>query len=368
MFSQFTGRSDGVYSYVNAASAMLAGIVGISLKDNGSSIVPDTSSEAVHVDVLNNPNVDVQRADFNAAPNASKSDADLISMVSLSTDAVLALDLIAKFGGLGAASATLAKVAIVIASANSVAMKLVPAAVAGFTDLGESHTIPLYSDNLDTMKVSKNTFSPIGSSAGSSYTPYLMEEFLYEKPFVNLALNDSRTMDSLSKMSESARESSTLNRSCFYGADVVDTAQLCEAGLYGKIDSLVARSDAPKDSSGKFIYNGTNDKGDSIYNDTLQSYGSFKRQNYAVFQNSPLKFSSSSDWSSVGMKMDRWEKVDGLSPDGDLAPKSVPIRHVERYNVPAITVDNWIEKYSFVVDDLMPHRLRQIRMNFNYQE
>lgn len=125
---------------------------------------------------------------------------------------------------------------------------------------------------------------------------------------MNLALNDSRTMDSLSKMSESARESSTLNRSCFYGADVVDTAQLCEAGLYGKIDSLVARSDAPKDSSGKFIYNGTNDKGDSIYNDTLQSYGSFKRQNYAVFQNSPLKFSSSSDWSSVGMKMDRWKR------------------------------------------------------------
>ena len=36
--------------------------------------------------------------------------------------------------------------------------------------------------------------------------------------------------------------------------------------------------------------------------------------------------------------------------------------------LPAITVDNWIEKYSFVVDDLMPHRLRQIKMNFNYQE
>ena len=47
---------------------------------------------------------------------------------------------------------------------------------------------------------------------------------------------------------------------------------------------------------------------------------------------------------------------------------NVPIRHVERYEVPAITVEDWIEKYSFVVDDLMPHRLRQIRMNFNYQE
>ena len=55
-------------------------------------------------------------------------------------------------------------------------------------------------------------------------------------------------------------------------------------------------------------------------------------------------------------------------PDGRLAKKSVPVRHVERYEAPAITVDDWIEKYSFVVDDLMPHRLRQIRMNFNYQE
>lgn len=68
------------------------------------------------------------------------------------------------------------------------------------------------------------------------------------------------------------------------------------------------------------------------------------------------------------MKVDRWEKVDGLHPDGSENKKGVPIRHVERYEVPAITVDDRIEKYSFVVDDLMPHRLRQIRMNFNYQE
>ena len=41
---------------------------------------------------------------------------------------------------------------------------------------------------------------------------------------------------------------------------------------------------------------------------------------------------------------------------------------MERYEVPAIAVDDWIEKYSFVVDDLMPHRLRQIRINFNQEE
>ncbi len=70
----------------------------------------------------------------------------------------------------------------------------------------------------------------------------------------------------------------------------------------------------------------------------------------------------------MGVKVDRWERVDGLTPGGEFAKKSVPVRHVERYEVPAIAVDDWIERYSFVVDDLMPHRLRQIRLNFNYQE
>jgi hypothetical protein len=74
----------------------------------------------------------------------------------------------------------------------------------------------------------------------------------------------------------------------------------------------------------------------------------------------PLSFSSGTAWGKMGVKVDRWTRVDGLDANGDSASGAVPIRHVERYEVPAITVDNWIEKYSFVVDDLMPHRLRQI--------
>ncbi len=37
----------------------------------------------------------------------------------------------------------------------------------------------------------------------------------------------------------------------------------------------------------------------------------------------PLRFRSTSDWSRMGVKVDRWERVDGLTPDGELAPKSV---------------------------------------------
>ena len=36
--------------------------------------------------------------------------------------------------------------------------------------------------------------------------------------------------------------------------------------------------------------------------------------------------------------------------------------------MPDIVVDGFIEKYSFVVDDLMPHRMRQIKMTFNSNE
>ncbi|MCQ2061709.1 MAG: GPI inositol-deacylase [Fibrobacter sp.] len=334
LFSQITGNSQGEACYVNSVTSMFSGFLGISIKDNGSSIVPDTSSNADYVDLLNNENVDVRRSYFNAAPYATNSDIGLGLAITLYSDAIVALSILEKMGVLGS-GATAAKYGVAIAGGIDLAQKFAPALTAGFKDLAESHTIPLYADNLDTMKVSKNTFSSIGSSASGSYTPYLMEDFLYEKPFVNLALNDSKTMDSLSKMSEDARKSSTLNRSCFYGADVVDTAQLCEVGLYGADGKTVDMA---------------------------------RERNYSAFKGSPLKFSSSSDWEKIGVKVDRWERVDGLTPGGSENPGGVPIRHVERYNVPAITVDNWIEKYSFVVDDLMPHRLRQIRMNFNFNE
>ena len=107
-----------------------------------------------------------------------------------------------------------------------------------------------------------------------------------------------------------------------------------------------------RDSSGKVVY-------DSVY------YGSFEKRKYSEFRKSPLKFKSESDWYKVGVKVDHWERVDGLKPNGDPAPKGVPIRHVERYSVPDIVATGFIEKYSFVVDDLMPHRMRQIKMTFN---
>ena len=159
-----------------------------------------------------------------------------------------------------------------------------------------------------------------------------MEDFLYERPFVNLALNDTATLNQLQGMSSTDHEKSTLNRNCYYIGS--KNGVNCALGLFKSSDDLTSTQK----------------------NQSLSGLAT------------PLRFKSASDWSKVGVKVDRWEKVDGLTPNGELARNSVPIRHVERYDAPAITVEDWIEKYSFVVDDLMPHRLRQIRLNFNYQE
>lgn len=150
---------------------------------------------------------------------------------------------------------------------------------------------------------------------------------------------------------------------------------LCEVGLYGSRDSVVIDPVTMKETP---VYNAAVAKTDSAGNVVLDSlgnvvydsvyYGSFEQRKYSEFRSSPLKFKSESDWYKVGVKVDRWERVDGLHPDGSENRKGVPIRHVERYNVPDIVVTGFIEKYSFVVDDLMPHRMRQIKMTFNSNE
>ena len=188
---------------------------------------------------------------------------------------------------------------------------------AGIADLSESHNLPID-------KGFKNWM--LNNSV------HVYEDFLYERPFVNLALNDTATLNQLQGMSDSARGVSTLNRNCFYIGS--KNGVNCAIGLFKSANDL-----------------NSTQKNQPLSGLTM-----------------PLRFKSESDWSKMGVKVDRWEKVDGLHPDGSLNEKGVPIRHVERYEVPAITADDRIEKYSFVVDDLMPHRLRQIRMNFNYQE
>lgn len=362
----FYGTGDFSACNVNAVVSYVLGLYGMPVQENGSSIVPAASSEGRNVDVLNDSKVDVERKYFNAAPYATNDFGDRAAILGIATDAMLAVDLLTYI--LSPATVAAAKLGIVmsyvVGAVNSIAL----AAGAGAMDLIESHNIALQWPNLDTMKVEKKNFSPIDTNSLNYDKPYLMEDFLYERPFVNLALSDSRTMGLLA-------QDSSLNPNCYFESDSMQNVPLCEVGLYGSRDSIVVDSvkkdtthyhnavaerldsigNVVRDSSGKVVY-------DSVY------YGTFEQRNYSDFRNSPLKFKSESDWYKVGVKVDRWERVDGLNPNGDSVAKYVPIRHVERYSVPDIVVTGFIERYSFVVDDLMPHRMRQIKMTFNSNE
>ncbi|MBQ7081028.1 MAG: hypothetical protein IJM92_15505 [Fibrobacter sp.] len=377
---QINGTGDFSARTVNALTSGFAGLAGMSMQENGSSIVPASSSEGRNVDVLNDSEVNVVRKYFNAAPGASGVVGDLSTIFEMASYAMVVIDYtVGKIWP----EAKLAKIALGVGAGVAAASYIGTNVGAGIYDIVVSHGIPLDYERLNEMKVAKKSFTPIGSNSSDYDNPYLMEDFLYERPFVNLALSDSRTMDSLARNS-----SASLNPNCYFESDSLQKVPLCEVGLYGSRDSIVVNTHVIADSTGvgndsvrydtTHIYNSVAERLDSIGNVVRDSsgkvvydsvyYGTFEQRKYSEFRKSPLKFKSESDWYKVGVKVDRWERVDGLKPNGDPAPKGVPIRHVERYNVPDIVVDGFIEKYSFVVDDLMPHRMRQIKMTFNSNE
>ncbi|MBQ2561569.1 MAG: hypothetical protein II565_13465, partial [Fibrobacter sp.] len=325
--AQINGTGDFSARYVNALTSHVMGSFGIPMQTTGSSIVSAASSEGRDVVVLNDSYVDIKKKYFNAAPYASGALGDIATFMEALTNGILAVDYAVDY--LWPFGSDMIKIAMGFAAGNSFGPSLMAATGVGIADVVVSHQIPLYWDNLDTMKADTNIF-PMQTGV-STYTPYLMEDFLYERPFVNLALNDIRTLGTLSSLSSDSIEKSPLNRNCYYIGS--KSGKTCAIGLFSR-------------------------------KDTLNSFQ--QEQNLSAL--TPLLFKSESDWSKMGVKVDRWEMVDGLKPNGDLAEKSVPIRHVERYVVPDnIVVQNYIEKYSFVVDDLMPHRLREIYMNFNFQ-
>ena len=325
-------------SFSNAMTGAVLGLGGnLAVWNHGTALVSESSGMAEHTESLISPLVDVKRFQFMAAKNVKEQEdwvtpvmgiVDGVAVACMAVGAVLVWNEALRIAGeiaLGVGG---------LAALGAYATSSIWSG--GLNDLGDSHLMPLYKKNQNTWHADySNTVSPIaGSSVNDTIiNPLVMEDFLYERPFVNLALNDTATLNQLQGMSSTAREKSTLNRNCYYIGSP-DSVQ-CAVGLFTKGGDL--------NSSVKLT---------KIDSSMLHS----------------LKFKSESDWSKMGVKVDRWEKVDGLHPDGSENKKGVPIRHVERYEVPAITVEDWIEKYSFVVDDLMPHRLRQIRMNFNYQE
>ena len=277
---QLGGNGDASTVYVNAMTAGIAGIVGIPLMEQGSSLVTESSGLGKHVAALNDRNVDVRKAQFNAAVQAEGGDGDFAASMGIVSGAVLALDF--TLGLINPVAAKAAKTGIIVAFSSTMGFSMLGGVVAtGFDDLAESHMMPLYRKNLEKWLGKENSYTRI-SGGDTAIVPYLVEDFLYERPFVNLALNDTATLNQLQGMSDSARDVSTLNRNCYYIGDR-DSAS-CAVGLFSKAGD--------PGSSQKIL---------------------------RVASLSPLRFKSESDWSKMGVKVDRWERVDGLTPDGELA-------------------------------------------------
>ena len=84
--AQLEGSGDMSARYVNALTSFMMGYAGIPVQKNGSSIVPDSSSNGSGVNVLNDPMVDVERAYFNAAPSASGTLGDVAVIIEFITN------------------------------------------------------------------------------------------------------------------------------------------------------------------------------------------------------------------------------------------------------------------------------------------
>lgn len=297
--------------------------------ERGTALVPEYSSYGDSTSIFNSSDVDVKKRRYEAAVHA-RNEEDLLWEVFAAKLAVMVATIpaatltVSTFPVPGLLESVV--ISFSLANAANLSAVIAPALLVAVKDLQESHAIPAESKLHKEELGEPQTYSKITNSGFVSTkvdSSLLLEDFLYEKPFVNLALS---VVDTALR---------GVDANCFYEADSSKKERLCEIGLYGANGEMVSKTG---------------------------------RRDYKEFRKSPIAFKSSSDWSSIGVKMDRWERVDGLKPDGGENPGGVPIRHVERYNLPNITVDDFIEKYSFVVDDLMPHRLRQIRMNFNFKE
>ena len=315
-FSQLA-ESDDVMSTEAFALASKAATMGLVVsaasREQGTSIVPKASSWAENTESLRNSVADVKRWRFDAAPHADAEAWRNVNVVMTAVSAAcIAVDVaLSWFEGARIAANVAAVAGSSVALSNMLFSLLSEDLIA---EISDSHNLPIDNvyDNQNTWRADySNTVSPIADSLKKDVDTLSIKRNLLRAEENSVA---------------------NLNRNCFY----IDSKNgvNCAMGLFKSANDL----------------------------------NSTQKDQPLSGLTTPLRFKSEADWSKMGVKVDRWEKVDGLTPEGKDTSNYVPIRHVERYEVPAITVEDWIEKYSFVVDDLMPHRLRQIRMNFNYQE
>ncbi|MDR1830922.1 MAG: hypothetical protein LBQ76_09155 [Candidatus Fibromonas sp.] len=298
LYSQYYGGGSRTVNFINSASAYAAGMIfGVTIGEHGTTLIPQWSGMAKDTKSLNDPSADVIKRSYNGHVNGSLDDVIKIIAAEINAIAILIVA-VNEIPFLPHSVASSIKTGIAFAASPALAAEIGVAITTGIMDLADSHEAPLLKEYQNKWFGASNSYTKI-TGGQETYKPYQMEEFLYEKPFVNVHVKSS------------------------YGPDWKDQ----------KSDTL-----------GLYI-------GDSL-----------KPMHIDSSLSTSLKFKSSADWETVGAKKERWAITTGVGNE------KIPIRHADRYPMPSIMVKDYIEKYEFEVDDLMPHRLRQIRINFNFNE
>ncbi|MDR0516256.1 MAG: hypothetical protein LBH25_04355 [Fibromonadaceae bacterium] len=293
-------------TFINSEFAGFAGnVFGVTIGESGTTLIPEWSGRAKNTKAFDNPRADIMRRSYNGHVAG---DMDL---------GYVPADLWGVPGKIHSAS-------IAIAAADLALKYLFP------------ELLPAVKSGIASLAV-----VAAGANKGAIYAAYLAG-------FYDLSYSHEVP---LHKQFQSKWKGAPNTYSKILGDNVTVTPYQMEEFLYEKpFASVKVRSlyssdwaDQKKDTLGLYV----GDSSKPVY--------------IADKLSSPLAFKSSGDWETFGAKKERWSTTQGA--DG-----KVPIRHVDRYALPSFMVEDFIQKYEFEIDDLMPHRLRQIRLNFNFNE
>lgn len=359
-FNQIAATDNTKINNYNALAAMhLGDLIAFPLYENGTALSPSNSGIATDASEINDDKANVMRYQYNGAVYAKEASSSILVAAYSAKAVTLAVAFMAvkmipvqsvKMG------ARIGLISTCLVLNKLVGISYTMEAVIN-RDLNDSHELPIKADFHNTTHDTINSFSfakvnPLSNSYETvDDNPLIMESFLFEKPYVSLFMTSP--YDTVYRVSEN-----TPKYKSFLG--------LCSHDEFNSSSSLeeASSSNSNSSSSSSSSTNITNqDDIDWMTNKECNSLVYGETEDFVVEKNK-IDFSNNSDWNEFGLKVDRWEWVDGVNGSG--SSYDVPIRHVDRYKLPALTVTNFIDKYQFVVDDLIPQRIQQITMNFNF--
>ncbi|MCF0215840.1 MAG: hypothetical protein HUK21_05155, partial [Fibrobacteraceae bacterium] len=246
----WTNLSDGgtekerVY---NALASMSYGfLANITMEEQGTALIPSWSGKGKNTAIFNDSRTDVKKESYNGNVMLNSSFSDFqdyegLDWLLYNTEELFSLGAYIENAYIILVAAGATSMALEASLFwNQPALKMAKAAafgtyaailggtglgmvtVSGFGDLNFSHRLPVLEHFQKKWHGETNSYTSVGKSAGlKKVSPYLMEDFLYEKPFVNLGLF----------VSDSAKR--VVDDGCYYESDKKDSVQLCEIGLYG---------------------------------------------------------------------------------------------------------------------------------------